>query len=169
MTTVYAVSTGEYSDYGIECIFSTKEKAQEYIKLTNEYSSRGDFNDIEEFELDPSIQIPHIHKFKHFFWGEMDKDGNLLSPISKTYLDIRTMNNKQENFNFSIYHPSSIYGYDPSRYPNIDTVVLNFTVNANNEEHAQKIMGEKRSKLIRENRWPKFEDVDGKSYKQVII
>jgi len=43
--TVYAVSSGEYSDYGIEAVFSTKENAKSYI---------GDRSccDIEEWVLD---------------------------------------------------------------------------------------------------------------------
>jgi hypothetical protein len=96
----------------------------------------------------------------------MDKDGNLLSKISKTYLDIRTINNKQEHFNFSIHKPSSIYGKE---YLDSDKVVLNFTVNANDEEHAQKIIGEKRSKLIRADKWPTFEEVNTKKFDEVVI
>lgn len=39
---VYVVTSGEYSDYGINAIFSTAEKAQEYISMkefTNNYES----------------------------------------------------------------------------------------------------------------------------------
>ena len=32
---VYVVTSGEYSDYGIDAIFSTAEKAQEYVSMKN--------------------------------------------------------------------------------------------------------------------------------------
>jgi len=53
---VYVVTYGLYSDYGIEAIFSTKEKAEEYLKNAAEigyeqgYSELND--DILEYELD---------------------------------------------------------------------------------------------------------------------
>ena len=61
--TIYAVSSGTYSDYGIRALFSTKEKAEEYIakhtdtinpKLTDCY----DAYDIEEWELDEEYTVP---------------------------------------------------------------------------------------------------------------
>lgn len=51
MGKVYVVTAGEYSDYGIEKIFSTREKAQEYIDIVSA-PGRQDFNDIQEWELD---------------------------------------------------------------------------------------------------------------------
>lgn len=46
---VYVVTSGEYSDYTIHAVFSTKEKAEEYIDH-GEYFS--DSYEIEEYELD---------------------------------------------------------------------------------------------------------------------
>jgi len=52
--TVYAVSTGEYSSYGVCAIFSTREKAEEYsLTVSN-------FNDIEEYELDEPYEQPEF-------------------------------------------------------------------------------------------------------------
>lgn len=34
-TTIYVVTSGDYSDYGIEAMFSTREKAQAYIDARN--------------------------------------------------------------------------------------------------------------------------------------
>lgn len=51
-TTVYVVTDGSYSDYGIKAIFSTKE-------LAEEYQDAGKFDDIEEWELDAEVgKIP---------------------------------------------------------------------------------------------------------------
>lgn len=59
MTIVYAVSSGSYSDYGINAVFSTEEKAQEYIdSMSNTgYYHRSDYG-IEEWGLDPTCIKP---------------------------------------------------------------------------------------------------------------
>ena len=44
---VYVVTSGEYSDYGIEGIFDSREKAEEYIN----HSASTELNDIEEYNL----------------------------------------------------------------------------------------------------------------------
>ena len=56
LMTVYVVTSGSYSDYGIEGIFSTREKAQAYIDLFRGEDGKDrhcdSFNDIEEKLLD---------------------------------------------------------------------------------------------------------------------
>ena len=54
MKKVYVVTAGSYSDYDIVKIFSTHEKAQEYINIANSLSGivQEKFNDIQEWELD---------------------------------------------------------------------------------------------------------------------
>lgn len=47
--TIYAVTSGEYSDYRIEGVFSTKEKAEAFALLVCEA------NDIEEYVLDSRV------------------------------------------------------------------------------------------------------------------
>lgn len=44
---VYVVTSGEYSDYGIEGIFDSREKAEEYIN----HSADSDLNDVTEWVL----------------------------------------------------------------------------------------------------------------------
>ncbi len=51
MEKVYVVTAGEYSDYGIEKIFSTCEKAQEYIDIVSTLGKEN-FYSIQEWELD---------------------------------------------------------------------------------------------------------------------
>ena len=48
---VYVVQSGEYSDRGIECIFSTREKAELYVETYNSCTKWNEA-DIEEYELD---------------------------------------------------------------------------------------------------------------------
>lgn len=64
---VYAVAEGEYSDYHIECIFSTKEKAKEFVQChgTNYY--------IEEYELDQEV-IKEEKLWRVSFYIDKDKD-----------------------------------------------------------------------------------------------
>lgn len=47
---VYIVTEGEYSDYGIEAVFSTKEKANEYVQ------QHGSDCRIEEYDIDQEVK-----------------------------------------------------------------------------------------------------------------
>lgn len=47
---IYIVTSGEYSEYHIDAVFSTKEKAEEYIQ------QHGNGFDIEEYELDQEVE-----------------------------------------------------------------------------------------------------------------
>lgn len=53
MSKVYIVTSGEYSDYGIDRVFSTEEKAKEWVKVIT--SMYGGNYDIEQYELDAPI------------------------------------------------------------------------------------------------------------------
>ena len=53
MSRVFIVTSGEYSDYGIDRVFSTEEKAKEWIKITTSMYG-GNYN-IEQYELDAPI------------------------------------------------------------------------------------------------------------------
>ena len=53
MSRVFIVTSGEYSDYGIDRVFSTEEKAKEWVNvITSMYG--GNYN-IEQYELDAPI------------------------------------------------------------------------------------------------------------------
>ena len=145
---VYVVTVGEYSDYGIVKIFSTRERAEEYIALCNKYDKyNANFNEIEDYEIDPDVRITHNHPFKFFYDVDMDKDGNIRK-ISKPYLDIDDIDSMKQKFYFS---EGIDWDTDDINYRKY--LCFHGQVNANDEEHAIKIMGEKRSKLLREGRW----------------
>jgi len=57
MTTVYVVTQGEYSDYGIDEIFSTKALAERYVNGDSQKR-------IEEYELDKELE-----KISRPFWS----------------------------------------------------------------------------------------------------
>jgi hypothetical protein len=47
---IYIVTSGEYSEYKINAVFSTKEKANAYIQ------QHGTYYDIEEYDLDEEVE-----------------------------------------------------------------------------------------------------------------
>lgn len=166
---VYLVSSGEYSSYGINCVFSTKEKAEEYINLSIEYGNYNkDYFDIEEYDLDPEIKIPHNYKFKYFYTVYTDKEGNI-SHYGSGQTSISILNpeeNERLCFTRSSGEITGWFGNDKSDRDY--KIVLMGTINANDLEHAIKIIGEKRIKLITENKWPDDFDKDV-AYMDVII
>ena len=59
MTTIYAVSTGEYSDYGIHSMWTKKEDAEKLVEILNRDHDGYAF--VEEYELDqPYRERPGI-------------------------------------------------------------------------------------------------------------
>lgn len=73
MNKVYIVTEGEYSDYRIEACFSTKKKAQEYIKNNKKIQSKYYYPNIEEWDLDSNCDIVDI----------IDVNFKFTSPLSK--------------------------------------------------------------------------------------
>jgi hypothetical protein len=51
---IWIVSSGQYSDYGIVAVFSTKEKANKFTRLSNEFDSYDEYR-VEEFPLDEKV------------------------------------------------------------------------------------------------------------------
>ena len=66
--TLYVLTSGTYSDYGIEGIYSTREQAERYKRLF----PRGDYADIEEWEtdkppvtcVDENVEVWEIRMYK---------------------------------------------------------------------------------------------------------
>ena len=52
---VYVVTSGSYSDYRIECVFSTREKAEEYLQYHDDEYRIEEYALDEEFEKKGSI------------------------------------------------------------------------------------------------------------------
>lgn len=146
---VFIVTSGQYSDKGNEAVFSTHQKAEEYIQATNQYDSGyGIVNDyIEEFELDPDFSY-RKYKFKSFFWVTMEKDGNIID-VNPAYIDRSQLNDKPEIICFQHTHE-------------IKDVVLTGKINADTKQHAVKILNDKRTQLIALNKW--VDDLQGNAF-----
>jgi hypothetical protein len=124
MKTLYMVTSGEYSEYSPIAVFDTEERAEAFIKLADEKSY---FNSIETIELNPlSVQI---------------KKG--LKPYSiriKNNGDIRTVEQKYE-------------GLKPYVSFWLNDEWATMYIFAKNKDHAIKIAGEKRTKILASDLW----------------
>lgn len=77
---VYIVTSGEYSDYGIECVFSSRQKAEKYIKECDAYPPCR----IEEYELDV---VSDNNKFLYevFFYENDNRNPTILPAYDDVY------------------------------------------------------------------------------------
>ena len=80
MSKVFIVTSGEYSDYGIDRVFSTEEKAKEWIEvITSMYG--GNYN-IEQYELDAPIP----ERKKYLFFDAYIEDDAIVESNFEFYL-----------------------------------------------------------------------------------
>ena len=125
---LYAVSSGKYSDYSVNAIFDDKSLAEKFIAMF----SGGDYR-IEEYELNPFL--PVINSGKSPFSVIMRRDGTIESC------------DKED----SIFMLDS--GDIPYCFRDDDTVF--YRVFAKDNEHAIKIVNEKRTQFLASNMWGK--------------
>lgn len=57
---VYVVTSGEYSDYGIDAIFSTAEKAQEYVNM-REFTNENEHYRINIWDVDKHYETECVN------------------------------------------------------------------------------------------------------------
>src|SRR5262245_338964 len=136
MTNVFAVTAGEYSDYHIVAIFSTRERAQTFIKKSGEGM-------VEEYTLDPSpaISEQELKDLGFSCWGfEMKEDGTLLYEPQYSYF---------RNFSRFQVRDSFVNG---QRITCLSCLVLARTSHA-----AIKIANEQRPKILALNLWKPYE------------
>lgn len=134
MTKVYIVTSGSYSDYQINAVFSTKENAERYNKI----HASGDFEDIEEFEVDEDMALMdriRDEKITIYLVG-MDRDGNV-KEIRKESPRILLVEELLAGKHRHILYADC----------------MDLCVIAKDEKHAIKIVNEKRVQLIANNEW----------------
>lgn len=73
MSKIYVVTEGDYSDYHIEACFSTKKKAQEYIKNAKKVHESYYYPRIEEWELDSNSDIVDVISLFFTFTSPLSK------------------------------------------------------------------------------------------------
>jgi len=130
MKTMYVVTSGSYSDYGIDAIFDTKELAQKFID-SFKGNSYNEFNGIEEFILNPN---------------ELDLKANR-KPFSLR-MDVKGNVTEIEQSSSAYGHK---YGLEISFTYKKD--YMNIKCYADDDIHAVKIANEKRTQILALNRW----------------
>ncbi len=137
MTTIYAVSSGEYSDYSVLALFSTRELAQDYVD-TILAGKNYDTPRIEEYELDP--EVPSLRAGLSAWLIGMDRDGNVLRA-------------EQGSTDSRFRGPYFICGENGCGTMSGGERGIVFACVAKSVDHAIKIVNEWRIQLIAENRW----------------
>ncbi len=131
MKTVFVVTSGEYSDYGIDAMFSTRELAQKFIDSFNDkYSDM----DIEEWDLDPNKQ--HLKQNRKPYFLRINKVGDIS--------DLRVCDS---SFGFKHDIPEAAISYTHG------LEWMNLHCFADDDNHAIKIAGEKRAQILAANLW----------------
>lgn len=136
MTTVYLVSSGEYSDYGIRAVFSTKELAELYIQSLGDPQGYTEKMMIEEYPLDENEA--HIRDGFHPYQVRMERDGT----TTKIRLD---------TWDASV--ASTVSLVDGRYWRETGRKELWVSCVAKDEQHAVKIANEKRIQLIATGAW----------------
>ena len=130
MTKSYIITSGSYSDYSIDRVFSTKEKADKYVNWKNQFNNFcGDY-ETEEWEMDESWNKKEIVTII-----QMERDGN----VRRKYLEEYT----EYNLGFiGHYKPCGEKGW-----------IFMWGVKTTDEKSAVKIVNEKRTYAISNNAW----------------
>lgn len=130
---VYAVSSGDYSDYRVNAIFSSTENAQKFIDSDTPSS---DYN-IEEYPLDIGISKLDQGLKAWYVNMKMDKSGNVLSSDAAL---TTPSSDEDEKGQLIVYGKVNPLAYiQPPDYQR-----FRITVWAETEQHAVKIANEKR-------------------------
>tara|TARA_R110000764_G_scaffold152150_1_gene239951 strand:- start:64 stop:453 length:390 start_codon:yes stop_codon:yes gene_type:complete len=129
MKKIYAVTSGEYSDYSVDCLFDSEQLAQDYIAAFSPDKYYPMI--IEEFELNPFTK--QLKKGYLPYLVRMTKEGKCTEvKISSRHFEL----DGKPHFDFdkNIYH----------------------RVFAKNEKHAIKILNEIRVQYIAMNKWSNY-------------
>ena len=135
MDTIYIVTSGSYSDYGIRAVFDSKELAQKFIDKSSfdEYDPWG----IEEYEINPNKD--KIMNEYFYYFVRMEKNGNCKEVYKSRYFDGKI---------------GVVHGFD------VHTAMC-CNMYAKNDEHAIKIANEKRMEVLALNKWGKNSKSNG--------
>ena len=105
LSKIYIVTEGDYSDYHIEACFSTKQKAQEYIKNSKKVNGSWYYPKIEEWELDGNSDIIDVIYLTFTF----------TSPLSKRTHEEKIGTRIDQKIRSQVYNYCNkidFYGYD---------------------------------------------------------
>lgn len=141
--TVFVIEEGEYLDYHVVGLFSTKENAQFIYDLLKSGEYSGGLHEIAEWEIDPSVD--ELRKGYRPFYVVMLKDGTVETCDKR---DISSYNFRISP-NFFLWKRTEAPAYKGKGIPD----ALSCDVFAKNEKHAVKIANEHRAKMIANGEW----------------
>ena len=134
----YAVNSGSsYSDYGVDALFSTKAKAEEFMRAFPKQGYCG-YNDIDEYELDPLD--PLLRKGVWPYKVILGRDGDI-----KECRRLDTLSYPTEPQVSKRWTDGRGTVHEPQMW---------MTVHAKSDKHAIKIANDARAQLIALNKWP---------------
>jgi len=136
---VYMVTSGSYSDYGVNAIFSTREKAEEFIALF----PNGECNGVTEMEIDPQcVEFRKAGRLK--IYVQMLRDGTVEG------LKVTDPSSRYEAFgSHHIWRRATA----PANVGRDVPDCLCAYVWATDETHAVKIVNEIRTRMIAIGEW----------------
>jgi hypothetical protein len=139
MKKVYAVNSGHYSDYRIIALFSTPERANEFMAAVPD----GDYNELEEFDLDPDT-ADLIRRGYSIWTVHMLRDGGV-ERVARSNLG----GDEVTNVGHQIWRRTQVPAFVGGGIPDI----LTSTVWAKSGDQAVKIVNEHRAQMIASGEW----------------
>lgn len=132
MKTMYVVTSGDYSDYGINAIFDTKELAEKYVGCFN--TGRWNEMRIEEWSLNPNeVKLKEGRKA---YRVKMDKQGNIIE-IEWVHSAYKFRDEMDDAVSFTVDQSMNCHCFAKDKY------------------HAVKIANERRVQYLAANSWGK--------------
>jgi hypothetical protein len=139
MGKVYIATSGCYSDYGINAVFSARELAEEFVATLDPREGR-----VEEYELDEGTRaLAQLRSGLAVYYVDMDRDGNAEGVKRDDRPNPYIMAQVRSG---PAVHTVGPQGPSPKKR-------LRGYVMAEHDMHAVKIMNEHRARLIAEGGW----------------
>ena len=145
---IYVVTSGSYSDYGIDAIFSTKEKAESFVRLGNEKIRNYAKYEVEEWDLDACAdQIPRA---TYEVRGSYDPNLPIDAVLSYPFENPKRFNGVGRPFDGEVKwaHPEErarVEIFNPTMRPEIFSITIKSFISLN---HAKKIFAEKMQEIL---------------------
>ena len=140
MTTIYAVNEGHYSDYHVVALFSTRERAQEFMATFT-----GDYGEIEEYALDSDV-VDLVRQGYTKWLVHMLRDGTTeIVEQQEMRCSVAAVTDHH-----NIWHRSGALAYRGEK--DVQDCLVS-EVWARTAEHAVKIVNERRIGLIADGYW----------------
>ena len=140
MKQVFAVSSGSYSDYRVNAIFSSRELAKEYMAAV----SNSDYNEIEVYELDPPTVDLLLRGYS--VWRVLMLHDGTTETVTRTDNDYYYVEDVPRHW---LWERTKAPAYEGTGIPD----ALDSHVWAKTEQQAIKIVNEKRAQMIADGRW----------------